>query len=211
MYAFLRKYNIVHKTLTNALSKFVDSPTNDAICLCCSGKSIVLLTDSSAYKVELTSSPNSLLATKFICPNLLYPDQHCRSSDDPRLYITKFPRLLPLPKRANCFQLLNNVAIALECLHSKGYVHGDVSISNIGWDGVQYVLFDFETLALAKTKKDMYDDVVMFLEDFALEEPSRIVESLLHNFLKLRGVTYDYSDFESHSFKNILRQLINEH
>ena len=88
-----------------------------------------------------------------------------------------YERLTPLrPKLLNeaFVQVLCDVASALFDIHIHGFIHGDVSLHNIGLnsDG-NFVLFDFDTLQRSDDPYHQYRDVKMFLDNILLYTKGR--------------------------------------
>jgi RIO-like serine/threonine protein kinase len=70
----------------------------------------------------------------------------------------------------NMIKLVCNISEALYDIHTKGYIHGDVAIGNIGLDSKNnYILFDFEDTIKTNSPEKRYKDVEMFLEDLIIQ------------------------------------------
>lgn len=59
-------------------------------------------------------------------------------------------------------KLKDDILIALSGLHSKGYVHGDSRLDNVGYNGINFVLFDFDKIKQTNNRNLFRDDIVMF-------------------------------------------------
>jgi hypothetical protein len=73
----------------------------------------------------------------------------CETSNNPMNNIIIWKRMIPaMAKKKNGTidynQLKNDITIALNGLHSIGYVHGDSTVDNIGYYNGKYILYDFD-------------------------------------------------------------------
>jgi serine/threonine protein kinase len=106
-------------------------------------------------------------------------------STNPNILI--YNRVTPLSeiKSLDIKKLLFDIALGLEIIHSKNIIHGDVANTNIGYDGKNFVLFDFETSEFSPDMEKKYYDVSMFLVDLIiLYEKNKEIKELLSNILE---------------------------
>lgn len=87
-------------------------------------------------------------ATAFDHPHILRPIELLALSAGPALVLPLCPGrsvdgVAGFVEEGRIWQLLTHVASALACIHAQGYVHGDVSPSNILWTGSRFLLSDF--------------------------------------------------------------------
>lgn len=59
-------------------------------------------------------------------------------------------------------KLKDDIIIALTGLHSKGYAHGDSVLDNIGYNGINFVLFDFDSIKQTNNRNLFRNDIAMF-------------------------------------------------
>lgn len=89
--------------------------------------------------------------------------------------IIVWQKIMPISNLDNSFilknlnKLKNDVKLALSGLHSKRYIHGDCRIDNIGYNGKNFVLLDFDMSKVAFSNEDQQKDFKTFNESLEIK------------------------------------------
>ena len=162
-----------------------------------SGKSILLIYEDKVVKIfpnEYDIEKEIEILKKIDCKYIIkLIDYNCKPN---YILYNRLFMIETINSKSEFIKQLQHISLALHQLHKNGYYHDDVFSGNIGLDdNKNYILYDFETASKITSNEQMFQDILMYIEDAIIiyknnEDILNIINFIYKEILKFRTV-YD--------------------